>query len=84
MTRAIESIINANRRAFQFDGSVYEYHDDQIVISTQPERQEIIDWCTERDMDIDLLWAGYSLDEIKSVWGFKNEEHKVMFTLRWS
>lgn len=77
-------INRVNRRALQFDGTMYEYQDDQIVISSQYECQEIFDWCAERDMDVDLLWAGTLEDGTRSMWGFKDEEHKVMFTLRWS
>jgi hypothetical protein len=77
-------INRANRRALQADGTMHEYQDEQLVSSSQSERQEIIDWCAERNMDVDLLWAGTLEDGTQSIWGIKDEEHKVMFALRWS
>lgn len=73
-----------NRRALQADGAIYEYQDDQMVSSSQDQRQEIFEWLYEREMDADLLWAGTLDDGTKSIWGFQNEEHRVMFSLRWS
>jgi len=68
--------------ALQHDGTLVEYTDDELVKVYQHGRQEIIDWCYERDIESDLIWAGYN-KEHKSTWGIKNELHRSMFALRW-
>jgi hypothetical protein len=68
--------------AFQYDGTLVEYTDDEMVKIYQSERQEILDWCHEHDIQSDLLWAG-NVEGHKSTWGIKNELHRTMFALRW-
>jgi hypothetical protein len=69
--------------ALKADGTVLDYEYDEIVRIPGPERQEVLDWCYERDIDADLLWAGYGSDSYMSAWGIKNEQHRMMFALKW-
>lgn len=69
--------------ALQADGAFLDYTNEEIIRIPGDECQEVIDWCYERGIDADLLWAGYTLTEYRSAWGIKNEQHRMMFTLRW-
>jgi hypothetical protein len=71
----------------QADGSIYTYSNEEVVESGHNEYDEILMWMQERDMDADLLWGGYKdngQQHIKSIWGIKREDHRLMFMMRWS
>jgi hypothetical protein len=72
-----------NQLALQADGSMLEYAEEEVVKIPDPPGNEVFEWCSEREIEADLLWAGYSLNEYKSAWGIKNEQHRMMFALKW-
>jgi hypothetical protein len=73
-----------SRVALQADGSTVTYTNDEIVYSSiyPYNYPEIFEWCDQREINCDLLWAGFDGNR-RSEWGIKYENQRVMFALRW-
>lgn len=69
---------------YEGNKAVITYYPEDIVASSSSQYLDIIEWCTEAGIKSELLRSGYLNDGIHSVWGIKNEQHRILFKLRWS
>jgi hypothetical protein len=71
--------------AVKFDGSLRIYQDYEIVQSRHTAKQEIFDWCAEHELNVDLLWGWFHVeDNVASTWGIADAKQRTMFALRWA
>jgi hypothetical protein len=80
------NVVDSIFQCRQADGSIYTYTKEEVIESSHGEYNEILEWMADRDMDADLLWGGSKDDglrHIKSMWGIKNKDHRLMFMMRW-